>query len=386
MAFLNKKKKGMKLQEVTQLLNQLKLPTAMVFTPVNLVSEKKKFFSSDTYNPVFQYKVVKNNNDDIFKKLLHVEEIVDVDPRISDFYIELISSKKQANDLMHAVGNNELVTDISYNRYGKPSATLFRNACRVLRGKMKTYDVVKTRNIDRGDTLDYDEIEKAFKVVFEELGLEGWGVSGSKNIPKNVVKVGIKSKKIFVDPNIERTKYKLRKTIVHEVGTHVFRAINGKKSGFEALGKPNLPTYLDVEEGLSTWNERNLGLLTDEWLIKKAALVYALYIGEDLTFRQLHNSMLGVLPKYGAFNTVYRVKRGLSDTAYSGLYTKDIAYFRGFRKVLRKLEKDPSLHELLYAGKIDFKQCKWVREGLIPKPKNVPDKDRWEEIFKKAGI
>jgi hypothetical protein len=96
--------------------------------------------------------------------------------------------------------------------------------------------------------------------------------------------------------------------------------------------------------------------------------------------------MLGVLPKYGAFNTVYRVKRGLNDTAYSGLYTKDIVYFRGFRKILRKLEKDPSLYELLYAGKIDFKQCKWVREGLIPRAKNVPDKEAWEKIFKKAGI
>jgi len=386
MAFLSKTKKGMTLEEATKLLNQLRLPTAMIFTPTNLVSEKKKFFNSDTYNPVFQYKGVKNNNGDIFKKLIHIEEIVDVDPRISDFYIDLISSKKQANDLMEAVGNNELVTDISYNRYGKPSATLFRNACRVLRGRMKNYDVIESKSVERGDVLGYDEIEKAFKVVFEELGLEEWGISGSKNIPKNIVKVGIKSKKVFVDPNIERSKYKLRKTIVHEVGTHVLRATNGKKTGFEAFGKPNLPSYLDVEEGLATWNEMNMGLLTDQWLIKKAAYVYVQYIGEDLTFRQLHNSMLGVLPKYGAFNAVYRVKRGLSDTAYSGLYTKDICYFRGFRKVLRKLEKDPSLYELLYAGKIDFKQCKWVREGLLPRPKNVPTKERWQEIFKKAGI
>jgi hypothetical protein len=386
MGFLSRAKKGMKLEEVTELLNQLKLPTAMVFTPTNLASEKKKFFKSDTYNPVFQYKVVKNNNADILKKLLQLEEVVDVDPRISRFYIQLISSKKEANDLMYAVGNNELVTDISYNRYGKPSAVLFRNACRVLRGRMKNYDVVKTKNIDRGDTLGYNEIEKVFKIVFEELGLEDWGVSESKNISKNSIKIGTKSKKAFVDPNIERTKYKLRKTIVHEVGTHVLRASNGRKSGFEALGKSNLPSYLDVEEGLATWNEMKLGLLTDEWLKKKAAMIYALYIGENLSFRQLHNSMLGVLPKYGAFNTVYRIKRGLNDTAYSGLYTKDIVYFRGFRKILRKLEKDPSLYELLYAGKIDFKQCKWVREGLIPRAKNVPDKEAWEKIFKKAGI
>jgi hypothetical protein len=386
MGVLNKARKGITLQEVTSLLNNLRLPIAMVFTPVNLKSEKKKFFDSDTYNPDFQYKIVKNNNDDILKKLSYVEEIIDVDPRISDFYVQLISSKKEANDLMHAVGNNELVTEISYNRYGKSSAILFRNACRVLRGRMSGYDVKKSKGLDKGKILGYKEIEKVFRVVFDELGLEDWAVAESKNISKNSIKVGIKSKKVFVDPNIERTQFKLRKTIIHEVGTHVLRATNGRKAGFDALSKANLPSYLDVEEGLATWNEQNLGLLTDKWLAKKAALTYALYIGEDMSFRQLYNALLGVLPKYGAFSTTYRVKKGLKDTSYRGLYTKDIVYFRGFRRVMRKLEKDPSLYELLYAGKIDFKQTEWVREGLIPKPDQVPGKEKWQEIFKKAGI
>jgi hypothetical protein len=386
MGVLNKARKGMTLQEVTSLLNNLRLPIAMVFTPVNLKSEKKKFFDSDTYNPDFQYKIVKNNNDDILKKLSYVEEIIDVDPRISDFYVQLISSKKEANELMHAVGDNELVTDISYNRYGKSSAILFRNACRVLRGRMSGYDVKKSKGLDKGKILGYKEIEKVFRVVFDELGLEDWAVAESKNISKNSIKVGIKSKKVFVDPNIERTQFKLRKTIIHEVGTHVLRATNGRKAGFDALSKANLPSYLDVEEGLATWNEQNLGLLTDSWLAKKAALTYALYIGEDMSFRQLYNALLGVLPKYGAFSTTYRVKKGLKDTSYGGLYTKDIVYFRGFRRVMRKLEKDSSLYELLYAGKIDFKQTEWVREGLIPKPDQVPTKEKWQEIFKKAGI
>ncbi len=386
MGILNKARKGMNLQEVSSLLNDLRLPIAMVYTPINLKSEKKKFFDSDTYNPYFQYKIVKNNNDAVLKKLLHVEEIIDVDPRISDFYIQLISSKKEANDLMYAVGNNELVTDISYNRYGKPSPILFRNACRVLRGRMSGYDVKKSKTLEKGKILGYKRIEEAFRIVFDELGLDDWRIEESKNISKNSIKVGIKSKRVFVDPNIERTQFKLRKTIIHEVGTHVLRATNGEKTGFDALSKANLPSYLDVEEGLATWNEQNLGLLTDRWLVKKAVLTYALYIGEDMSFRELYNALLGILPKYGAFSTTYRVKKGLRDTAYGGLYTKDITYFRGFRKVMRKLEKDPSLYELLYAGKIDFKQTEWVREGLIKKPYQVPSKEKWQEIFKKAGI
>jgi len=386
MDFLFGKKKVMSLAEVTSLLGSLRIPTALVFTPTNLESEKKKFFSSDTYNPVFEYRIVKNNNAEILKKLSKVKEIGDIDPRISDFYIQLIDSKREANDLMYAVGDNESITDISVHRYGKPGDQLFRNAARVLRGKMDSYNVVKSDSVKKNDLLHHDEIVRIFNTTFEELGLEGWSVNDSINIAKNGVKVGVKKKEILVDPNIERTKFKLRKTLVHEVGTHALRAYNGLRSGIDAFSNANLPEYLDVEEGLATWNENNMGLLTDKWLKKKAALTWAIYLGEDLSFRELYNVLLAVLPKYSAFDITYRVKRGLGDTHDRGIYSKDIAYFRGFRKVKKKLEENPRLYNQLYAGKITFKQCEWVEDGLLPAPTNVPTKEKWLEIFKKAGI
>lgn len=381
-----KRKKKMGLEEVSKLLNELRIPTGLVFTPTNLESEKKKFFDSDTYEPQFTYRIVKNKNESIFKELSDLEEIVDVDPRISDFYIKLIDSKKEANDLMCAVGDNDLFTEISKKRYGVASSKLFRNACRVLRGKVEKYNVVDESRLDRGDVMKYGEIERVFGIVFNELGLDGWGVSKSMNIAKNGVKVGIKTKQVLVDENIERSKFKLRKTLMHEVGTHVLRAHNGLNSGFEALSRPNLVDYLDIEEGLATWNEYSMGLLTEKWLRNKAAMVYAISVGEEMSFRTLYNCLLGVLPKYSAFDVAYRVKRGLSDTSKPGLYTKDLCYFRGFRKVLKKFETQPNLYTLLYAGKISFKQCEWVEEGLIPKPKIVPSKAVWNDIFKKAGI
>ncbi len=386
MEIFSRKRKTLKLDEVTKLLSELRIPTALVFTPTNLETEKKKFFESETYNPVFEYRIVKNNNKEILKKLAYVKEIVDVDPRISDFYLQLIDSKREASDLMHAVGDNESITDISVHRYGKPSDKLFRNAARVLRGKMDSYNVVKDDGAKKGDVLYYDDIVKVFNIVFQELGLEGWSVNKSINISKNGVKVGVKRKEILVDENIERTKFKLRKTLIHEVGTHALRAYNGLKCGFDAFSNANLPEYLDVEEGLATWNESNMGLLTDKWLKNKAALTWAIYLGEDLSFRELYNVLLAVLPKYSAFDVTYRVKRGLGDTHDRGIYSKDIAYFRGFRKVKKKLEENPRLYNQLYAGKITFKQCEWVEDGLIPMPNNVPNKEKWLEIFEKAGI
>ena len=384
--FSKRDKTSMKLEEVTKLLSQLRIPTGLVFTPTNLKTEKKKFFESDNYEPQFTYRIVKNKNNEIFKKLSGLKEIIDVDPRISDFYINLIESKKDSSDLMHAVGDNELVTEISLKKYGKPSPKLFRNAARVLRGKVDAYNLVEIKKTKTEDMLKYDDMAKIFNSVLNKLGLEDWSTEKSMNIAKNGAKVGIKTKKILLDPNIERSKFKLRKTIVHEVGTHVLRSVNGSKSGFEALSKANLPAYLDVEEGLATWNESDMNLLTLRWLKEKAALVWAVYMGENLTFRQLYNAMLGVLPKYSAFDVTYRVKRGLGDTSYPGIYAKDIVYFRGFRKVKRKLKKDPSLYEKLYAGKIDFEQTEWVDEGLIPKADIVPSKELWKSIFKEVGI
>lgn len=385
MAIFERKKKEMTLKEVTALLEQLRLPTALVFTPLNLQAEKKKFFSSDTYEPYFKYRIVKNNNAEILEKLSKVEVISDVDPRISKFYIDLVASKKEANALMHAVGNNQRVTEISKERFGMPSEILFRNSARVLRGVVKNYHLAKNEEKAK-DVLGYKEIVKVFDGVFEELGLDGWEVYRSINIPKNGIKVGVKRKQVLVNEKMEKSKFRLRKSIVHEVGTHVLRSVNGINSGFTALGNANLVSYLDVEEGLATWNENEMGLLTESGLKKKAALVYAIKIGEDLSFRQLYNVLLGFFPKYAAFDLTYRVKRGLADTAKPGIYTKDIVYFRGYRRVLKKLESDKSLYSLLYSGKIDFKQCNWVREGLLPKARIVPTKEMWSRVFKKVGI
>ncbi|MHC1716668.1 MAG: tyrosine/phenylalanine carboxypeptidase domain-containing protein [Candidatus Dojkabacteria bacterium] len=386
MNLFSKRKKKMELKDVTTLLTELRLPTSLIFTPTNLEAEKKKFFDSDTYNPQFKYRIVKNRNAEIFKELSDVDEILDVDPRISGFYIDLIASKKEINDLIYAVGNNSVFSDISVRRFGKPNIKLFRNASIVLRGSLKSYPLLVKESTNKGEVLEYEDIEKIFQIVFQEFGLDGWGVSKSMNIAKNQVKVGIKTKQVLVDRNIQRSKFKLKKTLVHEVGTHVLRAYNGLNSGFEALSKPNLVEYLDVEEGLATWNEYQMGLLTSKWLKEKAAYVYASYIGESLTFRELFNILLGVLPKYSAFTTVYRVKRGLSDTSEPGIYTKDICYFKGFRKVMKKLSEESNLYNLLYAGKIGFKQCEWVEDGLIPKAKIIPSNSMWMEIFKKAGI
>jgi hypothetical protein len=373
------------LDEVTEKLDALRIPISLVSTPTNLQSEKQKFLKSETYSPKFQYRIVKNKNNEIFADLLSVKEITDVDPRVSEFYIKLIQEKKLASDLMHAVGHNELFTTLSIQKFRMPNEKLLRNACRVMRGKLDGYNVLDTSKIPKGEYLTYRDVEKVFGVVFEEIGLGDWGVEKSKNITNNGVKTALKMKRVYVDPDIKKTPLELKKTVVHEL-THVVRHYNGVLSGIKALGKPNLTNYLDVEEGLATWNEEQMGYLKDIDLKERAGAVYAIFIGEKLSFRELYNVLLGSFPRQKAFKITYLVKRGLGDTSLPGIYVKPVVYFRGYRKIRRRLESDASLYGRLYAGKISFAQVPWVEEGLIKEATIIPTKKILEGAFKKVGI
>lgn len=383
--FTKKGRTEMKLKDLTSLLYEFRAPTSLVFTPTNLKEERKKFFDSTSYNPLFEYRIVKNKNAEILEKLASLKSITDVDPRISEFYIKLIDSKHELNEMMHAVGQNFRFTRLAQERYGMPSDILFRNATRVLRGRVKNYKLIDDSKLKSERKLRYDEIAPAMEIVLEELGLEGWKCNKSINITKNGVKVGIKLKEILMDPEIEKGATELKKTIIHEF-THIARAYNGERTNVPALATSNLPSYLEAEEGLATYNEEQFGVLKRKDLNVRAGKVWAIRVGEQMSFRELYDASLAFAPKIEAFHLVYRVKRGLGDTNMPGIYSRDYHYFKGFRKVRKQVAKDATIYEKLYAGKIGFNQVKWVDEGLIPKPKLVLTKEMFDDAFKIAGI
>jgi len=266
-----------------------------------------------------------------------------------------------------------------------PKDSLFRNACLVMKGKMSNYNVVNTSKLKKDEYLEYEVVETIFNAVFEEFGIEDWGVEKSKNISSNGVKTAIKRRRIYVDPNIKKTPLEIKKTVVHEL-THVLRAYNGELTGIMALGKPNLSNYLDVEEGLAMYNEEQMGYLKDIDLKERAGTVYAIYVGKELSFRQLFNVLLGSFTRQKAFKIAYLVKRGMGDTLRPGISVKPVVYFRGFRKIRKRFESDASLYKKLYAGKISFSQVSWVDEGLIKEPRIVPTKKMFDAAFEKVGI
>lgn len=390
MFILNKKSVDYSIseRELFELADQLSLPIIYVFTPINLEKEKKKFFNSDTYNPQFVYKQVKNDNDKILDELARVTEVNDVDPKVSKFYLKYIQSKIEVNNLIKSVGNNEKVTGISIHRFGLPSAALYNNSAievrHLLRNKKLPYKLVSTEV--KSKVVTSDVIIKVINDVFKELGLDDWQVFVSKRASNQSAKIALKKKAIYIAPTFSRTPLMLKKLIVHEIFTHVFRHINGLESGVLALSKANLPKYQDVEEGLATFNEEKYGVLQLNHLLKKMVGVLALYNGVNMSFREVYNFMHLFFAKNVAFNLTYRVKRGLADTAKPGIFAKDVIYWRGFRMVRRKIFEEPNVYNMLYAGKISFAQLKWVEEGIIKSPRLIPDIKVLDKVFEKHNL
>ena len=374
------------LDGVTKLLSRLSIPWSLYLVPVNLDEEREKFLSESDYNPIFKYCKPKNSNEEVFKELDQVKEIADVEPQISEFILKVIKDKKQASDILFAIGNDQEFVKLCGDRFGVPGYSIFKKACKILRGSYGDILTVQQNDKLSKKILHFDDIVPIFENAFVTLGLEGWSVDKSKAIVSSGVRTAAKTKRIMVDPEIETTAEKIKKTIIHEVVTHALRAENGLKSGFEVFSKPNLADGLDDEEGLAMYNEELYGVLRDTNVRHRAALVYAAYLGQTMSFRQVFNALRAVYPKNTAFGHVFRIKRGLSDTSNPGCYYKDVSYLRGFLKLRKILPRDVVSYKYMYAGKIPLKYLDLVEEGVIPKAKVVPSKELISKMFKKTAL
>jgi hypothetical protein len=382
-----KNPKKLTYKEYWDFMDQIATPHALYLVPTNLEEEKQKFFDSGTYNPQFKYrKSNKKKNFDVLNRLSELEEITDVDPELSKYFIEVISAKKQSAQLLDSIGDDEKFPVISKERFGYPSKYLFYKTGKFLRRRYGDIEISSRSKELKDKKLQYGDVIKIFQKVFEVLGLDDWSIEASKSIASGSFRTAAKTKRVMVDPKIVTNGERIKKTIVHEVMTHALRANNGYSTGYGTFGRPNLVEYLDTEEGLAMFNEEVFGVLRDIDLKRRAAQVYGIYLSDTMSFREVWNAMSSVYPKRNAFDTVLRVKRGMSDTSRPGGYNKDISYLRGFLKV-RKFLKDNDLgYKYLYAGKIPLDKLYLVEEGILSRPQVVPSKDAVKSMFRQIGL
>lgn len=279
-------------------------------TPINLVEEKEKFFSDQTYNPQFVYE--KNTSDDFLKKQGFPQE----------------AYSKLANQILKKT------------YYGRNEADLL-----LLEGKLLSQKEVTEKLTS---FLSMHNLVQRFSIVWSSSFVS------RASIDKDTIKLR------------STAEFRERDTIgliYHEIGTHALRRINYEKQPwYLKKNEYNLTTnYLRTEEGLAALHSL---LPTNTKLAYSTAIRYAaVAYAQNHSFVELWNYLGQYIQNDETrWMVTFRQKRGLTDTKLPGGYTKDLVYFEGVITVWSWLAKNNFDPTRLYYGKIGLEDLAAAEE------------------------
>lgn len=305
--------------------------------PVNSEEERLRFFQrigrGQSYNPVFRYKRKGAGRRGIRERLAQIEPDSSVVGRllagIRDTYLLDL-------DLVESIGSSSL-QGISIKLHGSPGQALVEEAQRLV--FLKT---VPEKKIYRTK-----EIIQKLRIAFFKYGVT-WTVEEKDMIANAAVRVS--EKKLLLRKHSFFSKSFLKRIIVHEIGTHIVRAENGRAQPY-LFFRRGLPGYLRTEEGLAVVNEERNRCLNNAVLKVYAGRVLAVRTAMQAGFCDTYREMRRYFGRNTAWRLALRVKRGLIDTSREGAFTKDIAYLQGYLELKDYIRKGKSLTKLYY-GKV----------------------------------
>jgi len=337
-------------------------------TPINDSAEKRKFFSAyrkgEIYNPQYKYNSHNLDLDKLYKKAekLKTEDIIL--KRVQKNLLKQIKFIKK-------IGTEDF-NDITL--YRKPKKSMIRKAKETITKK-------KSKKIER--PFSAKGAKEELKACLHKYDIADWDIRISNNLVA----------KAFVDQNnnllkIKRKRYSLdeiKRFEVHEIETHILRAINGFKQEYTLLGSLGLPGYLPSEEGLAIVMEEMNNVLSEQTLRFYCARTIAVDLAMRNSFYKLFKIMYKKynFSKNNAYIITKRAKRGLCDTSLPGGLIRDHIYFQGREEVKKFIKKGGDIR-LLYAGKIGIKDLHLIEEGIIKKPETLPYILRENEITKSS--
>jgi uncharacterized protein (TIGR02421 family) len=355
--------KNMKLFE--KLIERIdkKLPF-MGMNPVNEASEKKRFFKEKDYNPVFRYKKVSS-----CEKLLNKASDLEIPEGVMrNLLMQRLEKFKRTNAMLQNLGKDEF-TYFSKGIFGKPSPELVARA----------YDILQMASEKEELNIESKKVLELMKKSLAQLGLKGWKAS-LKKMASNAAVIS-SQKHVYVKKSSKVSESFMKRVIVHEIGTHVFRTFNGESQPYKIF-LTGLPNYLTTEEGLAVNIEEMHGCLRASTLRAYAGRVIAINSSLQKGFRDVYNELKNYFDDDFAWRLALRAKRGLYDTSKTGAYTKDYLYLEGYYKVKDFLQKegDEGLRKLYY-GKMGIEHIPLLSqiEGL-KEPMLVPNSEQFKKV------
>jgi uncharacterized protein (TIGR02421 family) len=346
-------------QNLTQIDNKIKLLYHL--RPINLESEKEKFFKNTSYNPQFEYPQLKFNPLELIDKLEKTKIVGDSPLE------KIFENKKQEiqNKIMLLESIDESTfSEFSIKLFSKPS----EEDVKICEKKLIEIDIIKTPT--ENSIYNAEDAKKSFEEVFEKYGLKNWKVKIKETMVTNCV--AGKNNCLFLKRDAKFSKEGIESLIIHEIETHILTAENGKTQPYEIFNR-GLANYLITQEGLAMYNvEKQRHMPFDK---NFGAIVHVISINKALkaSFSEVYNDILKFsIPPETCFRVAVKAKRGFSDTSREGAFTKDYIYYKGYYQIKNFIDNGGDIKDL-YIGKININDLETIKKiPGITKAKILP--------------
>ncbi|MGM5482860.1 MAG: tyrosine/phenylalanine carboxypeptidase domain-containing protein [Nanobdellota archaeon] len=312
------------------------------YNPVNIKTEKKKFFKNlkqqKEYNPYFVYKPL---NFDLVEAKKYVRLMRQYKGDFSEIFSDSALRYLNVFNLLKNRGKNFSAHSVLL--FGLPTNLEIRKAREILKN-------FKGRvNIKR-----YNAAQTAEKLR-KHAGKYGWEVTLGRSISK--MRTAPSKRKLVISHDAMFSNEDIRRLRWHEIETHIKREFNDRKLPKKIRG---LFDYIQTEEGLAVKMEELHGC--NEQLPVYAVRLLAVDYAQNNSFYDVYMKLTKWLDPEAAFMTTVRVKRGLTDSSRPGGLTRDKIYLSGKIKIDNFLKKGK--FDDLFLGKIGIKDVGLVKSIL----------------------
>ncbi|MBI4739455.1 DUF1704 domain-containing protein [Candidatus Woesearchaeota archaeon] len=338
----------------------------LAINPNNITEEKQKVFADENYNPQFRYGNLPHDPDKVEEELNAVD---DHDSVLGSLLAQKRDVFIDKCEMMRRIGTSKFNV-FAKKVCGFPKASTLARAAELMsfepQNEESAVSTAQAVNLIRAELIHY-----GFPYMVKQKEMS------------SLAAVSVADQCVFVRKDATFSHRYIQRLIVHEIGTHVLRAENGRAQPFWIFFS-GFPQYLATEEGLAVFNEERFGLLTAGTMRLYAARAIAVKMGQDRSFSKTYKYFRGRLGDDAAFKLALRVKRGLADTSKRGGFPKDFVYLEGYLAVKKFLEdngKDNGTMQDLYYGKIGVDHVPLLAEVTgLSRPRFLPKNQGFADL------
>lgn len=335
--------------------------------PLNRQEERERLRAicsvGNSYNPQFTYRPFPV---EMCKPLQQF--IRELHPERNAWEHLLFKDAKQMLDTLESILSHDpgQITAVSIAADGLPTKELVQEAYR---------EISEINASPEDETITAEEAAYIMRDALDSVELFDWEILIDEVMSASMMVRSIE-KKVKIRKGKKFSPHAVKRLLVHEIGTHVFRYTNGARQKIHLL-RLGLAGYMMTEEGMATYHEEHYNLRDLVTARRYALRVIAAYLSLNHSFLDVFTEILKYTDFDDAFDIVSRSKRGFTDTGAYGTHIKDKVYFEGFRTLSKYLQENPADYPLLMCGKVSLETVSLLKitndANLVVPPKYLPE-------------